>query len=146
MSYDHPFTKSILIQVPAAKVWPVLTDPKWVKTWLADTPMEFTTDWIVGNPIVIRGDLHGVYFENRGTVLQFEPEKALSYNYWNNISRLPDMPENYSTIVFNLTAMETGTQLTVTVKDLVSEIAYKHIEFYWNVTLELLKKAAEDMK
>jgi len=115
-----------------------------MKKWMFETEINISTDWQVGNPIVIRGDLHGMSFENKGTVLQFEREKVLQYNHLSSLSRLADKPENYSVLEFRLTPIENQTALTLTLSNFPIESMYKHLAFYWNVTLEILKRMIEE--
>ena len=105
--------------------------------------IEIITDWQVGGPIITRGDLHGIPFENNGRVLQFEPEKVLRYSHLSSISRLPDKPESYAVFDFRLTPIGNQTSLTLTVSNFPTESIYKHLVFYWNVTLEIFKKMLE---
>jgi len=93
--------------------------------------------------MVIHGSLHGIKFKNNGTVLQFEPEKILRYNHLSSLSRLPDKLENYSVVEFGLTPIENQTTLTLTLSNFPTENIYKHLAFYWNVTLEILKRLVE---
>src|SRR4030095_12807143 len=95
-------SKTILINAPTLKVWETLTNPELMKKWISETEINIITDWKVGNPIIMRGSLHRINFENKGIVLQFEPEKILQYNHLSSLSRLPDKPENYSIIEFRL--------------------------------------------
>jgi hypothetical protein len=46
-------------------VWPTLTDPDLMKQWMGEPTMEIeiTTDWKIGNPIIITG-FHPIKFEN----------------------------------------------------------------------------------
>jgi len=127
-------------------VWEALTNPELMKKWMSETEINIITDGKVGSPMIIRGNLHGIKFENKGTVLQFEPEKILQYNYLSSISRLPDQPGNYSSIEFQLALIEDQTALTVLVSNFPTEIIYKHLAFYWNVTLEILKRLIENQE
>jgi len=138
------FNKTIHINAPTSKVWDALTNPELMKKWMSETKIDIITDWEVGNPIVIRGTLNGKNFENNGTVLQFELEKILQYNYLSSLSRLPDKPENYSVLEFRLTPMENQTTLTLALSNFPTETIYKHLAFYWNVTLEILKRMIEE--
>jgi hypothetical protein len=65
---------------------------------MSDFEMGIITSWEVSSPIIISGDLHGIPFRNKGTVLQLEPEKQLQYTYWSTLSEQADIPENYSII------------------------------------------------
>jgi uncharacterized protein YndB with AHSA1/START domain len=136
-------TKTVHINAPTSVVWEALTNPELIKKWMSETEINILTDWQVGNPFIIRGILHRIKFENKGTVLQFEPEKILQYSHLSSLSKLPDKPENYSIIEFSLTPMNHQTTLTLTASNFPTETIYKHFAFYWNVTLEILKRMIE---
>lgn len=137
------FSKTIHIDAPTAQVWDTLTSPEQMKKWMSETEIDIITDWQVGNPMVIRGSLHGIQFENKGTVLQFEAGKILQYTHLSSISRLRDQPENYSVVEFRLAPVENQTVVTLTLSNFPTETIYKHLAFYWNVTMEILKKMIE---
>jgi uncharacterized protein YndB with AHSA1/START domain len=136
--------KTIIIKALPSVVWKTLTDPDSIKQWMAEPGMAFeiTTDWKVGNPIVIKA-FHHIPFENKGTVLQFEPGKVLRYNYLSSLSRLPDKPESYSTIEFRLVPLENQTSLTLTLRNFPTEAIFRHVDFYWRATIEIMKDLAE---
>ncbi|MBK7442614.1 MAG: hypothetical protein IPI65_14025 [Bacteroidetes bacterium] len=46
-----------------------------------------------GSPIIFSGMMHGIYLYNKGIILQFTPLICFKYNYINNLSNLPDVPE-----------------------------------------------------
>jgi uncharacterized protein YndB with AHSA1/START domain len=139
------FSKAVRINAPTSKVWQVLTTPESMKKWMMpDIEIDIITDWKVGNPIIMHGTMNGKIFENQGTVLQFEPEKALQYSHLSSISRLPDWPESYTIMEFELQPNENQTTLTLTLRNFPTESIYKHLTFYWNVTLEILKKMIEE--
>ena len=144
-TYPQTFSKTIDINAPASAVWAALTSPAIMKKWMAEADIDILTDWQVGAPFIIRGSLHGIKFENRGTVVQFDPEKRLCYTHLSSISRLPDVPESYSVLTFELTSLEDQTALTLTVSNFPTETIYKHLAFYWNVTLGILKKRIEQL-
>lgn len=136
-------SKIVYINAPSAVVWETLTNPELMKKWMSETEINIITDWRVGNPMMIRGILHRVKFENKGTVLQFKPEKILQYTHLSSLSRLPDKPENYTILEFSLTPINNRTKLAFTASNFPTESIYKHFAFYWNVTLELLKRMIE---
>ena len=107
--------KTIIIKASPSAVWDTLTNPSMMNQWMGEPEMgtEIITDWKVGNPIVIKG-IHHIKFENKGTVLQFESNKVLRYNYLSSLSRLPDKHENYSIIEFRLEPVENKTLLSLT--------------------------------
>jgi uncharacterized protein YndB with AHSA1/START domain len=136
--------KEILIKADPAAVWEVLTNPDRMKEWMGEPEMniEVITDWEVGGPVMIRG-FHHVKFVNRGTVLQSEPGKLLKYNFLSSVSRLPDKPENYTVVEFRLVPSGDHTQLKLTLGNFPTESIYKHNEFYWKTTIEILKRSVE---
>ena len=136
--------KTILIQAPPAAVWDALTNPHLMRQWMGEPEMEIEiiTDWKMGNPIVIRG-FHHIQFENKGTILQYAPERVLKYDYVSSISRLPDTPENRTRIAFSLTPLTNQTSLMLTLSNFPTASIFKHVDFYWNTTLEILKKLIE---
>ena len=140
------FNKAVNINAPTSQVWHILTTPELMKKWMIsdDIEININTDWKVGSPMVIRGNMNGKNFENNGTVLQFETEKTLRYSHLSSISRLPDQPESYSIVEFRLQPIENQTILTLTLSNFPTESIYKHLAFYWNVTLEVLKRMIEN--
>jgi uncharacterized protein YndB with AHSA1/START domain len=140
---DNVFSKTTVINASTSKVWAALTDTDLMKKWMSESDIQIITDWVVGNPMIIRGKLHGVKFENKGTVLTFKPEKILQYSHSSSLSRLPDTPESYCVIEFRLEPVDDQTRLTVAVSNFPNEIIYKHMAFYWNVTPEILRRMIE---
>jgi uncharacterized protein YndB with AHSA1/START domain len=137
-------SKTVNINASTSQVWHVLTTPELMKQWMmSDIEIDLITDWKVGSPLVIRGNMNGKNFENRGTVLQFEPNKTLQYSHLSSLSRLPDRPENYAMVEFRLKPKDERTTLTLTLTNCATESIYKHLAFYWNVTLEVLKQMIE---
>jgi len=144
---DEAVTRSVIINAPPARVWAALTIPELMNAWMFPEPIDILTDWTIGAPFVIRGKLHGARFENKGTVLQFEPEQVLAYSHLSSSSRLPDVPASYTSIEFRLAAIAEGqTTLTVTLCNFATEVIYKHLVYYWTVTLGIIKRRLEAPK
>ncbi|MEK7431847.1 MAG: SRPBCC domain-containing protein [Cyanobacteriota bacterium] len=80
-----------------------------------------------------------------GSILQFETEKILKYDYLSNLSNYEDKPENYSIIEFKLISIENKTELNFSQSNFITEVDYKHSKLYWNVTLEKLKRVIENL-
>jgi uncharacterized protein YndB with AHSA1/START domain len=142
---EKTFNKVVRISAPPSRVWRILTTPELMKMWMMpDIEIEIITDWNVGEPITIRGNMNGKNFENRGIVLKFNPEEALQYSHLSSLSRLPDRLESYSILDFRLSPTEEQTILELTLHNFPTESIHKHLAFYWNVTLETLKKMIEE--
>lgn len=137
--------KTVVINALSTNVWKALTQPFLMKQWMGEDEMNLhiQTSWTVNTPITISG-FHHLPFVNKGTILEFDEEKVLSYSTNSSLSRLPDEPKNYSVIKFNLSPAETQTALTLTISNFPTETIYKHMEFYWQSTIVLLKKFVEN--
>jgi uncharacterized protein YndB with AHSA1/START domain len=134
----------VVIRAPREVVWRALTDVSSMKAWMGEPEMalDIVTDWTVGGRIVIRG-VHHEPFENRGTVLRFEPPGSLSYSHQSSLSRLPYLPENSSVFDFLLTALDGSTTLTLTLTGFPTPEVKSHLAFYWRVTLAILQRFVE---
>ncbi len=125
-------------------IWDALTLPEKMKQWMGEPEMdlEILTSWKEGTPFILRG-FHHIRFENTGTVLKYKPLTLLSYNYLSSISRLPEIPENYCVLTFELTPVESETELTLTVTNFPTESIHKHLAFYWRAAIQVLKKLVQ---
>jgi uncharacterized protein YndB with AHSA1/START domain len=133
---------TVTINAPTSKVWDALTQPELIKQYLFGT--EVTTDWRVGSPITYRGTWEGQEYEDRGKILQIEPGKLLVSTYWSAFSGLPDVPENYQTVRYELAAEGSGTRLTITQDNNATQEAASHSEQNWKMVLDGLKKLLEE--
>ncbi len=136
-------TKTININSPVSKVWEAITNPQIMKLWMSDSVIDIISNWEIGSPISIHGKFDMVSYESKGIILKFEPNIVFQYSYWNKISKVPDIPENYSIIEFRLLQLENQTQLNFTQSNFVGEATFEHARFYWNISLEVMKKLVE---
>jgi uncharacterized protein YndB with AHSA1/START domain len=135
------FNASTLIKASEGQVWAALTTPDLMKQWmLPEEKIEILTDSKRGAPFIIRGNMHGISFENFGVVLKFEQGKEFSYSHLSSLSGLADEPGNYTVITFRLSWEVNQTKLSLHVHNFPTEAIYRHIVFYWSTTLELLNK------
>ena len=138
--------KSIRLYASLNEVWEALSQPGLLKSWMSDSEIEIVTDWEVGSPIIInvRDVSYKTAFTNTGIVLQFLKDRVLEYSHLSSISRLPDQAENYILIRFTLQPEEDHTLLELNLSNFPTESHYKHIDFYWTVTLGVLKRFVEE--
>ncbi|QND55943.1 SRPBCC family protein [Mesorhizobium huakuii] len=140
-----PIVKTVAIDAKPAKVWHVLTAPELIPQWMSDEDLTVSLQGHAGGTIVISGLLHGMPFENHGTVRAFEPEKSFAYSYWSTLSasRLADAPENHTLVSFVLAPADGGTLLTLTLSDFAEPAIRPHANLYWGPTLQILKAVCE---
>jgi uncharacterized protein YndB with AHSA1/START domain len=132
---------AITINAPAARVWDALTQPALIKQYLFGTNV--TTDWRVGSPITYEGIWEGKSYKDKGKILQVEPGKLLVSTFWSALSGVPDVPENYQTIRYELSPENHGTRLTITQDNNATREEAQHSEQNWNMVLEGMKKVLE---
>ncbi|HTX19358.1 MAG TPA: SRPBCC family protein [Bacteroidota bacterium] len=133
--------KKLSIKAPASKVWEALTTPEWIKQYLFGT--KAISDWKVGSPIVFTGTWEGKEYKDKGTILKFEKEKVFQYNYWSSFSSLPDLPENYAVITFELSPRGGSTELSLTQDNISNEVALEHSGKNWDGVLGTMKQLIE---
>lgn len=136
-------SKSIL--APVSSVWSYITVPDLIQIWMPEqgTELQIESDFIVGSRFLIKGKLHGSDFVNHGKVLVNDFQNTFSYSHLSSISMLPDLPENYSIIQFSLLSVHNKTELIFSAQNFASESIYRHINFYWQGTLQHLKELIE---
>ena len=144
MTYSKSVNRTITINAPPSTVWEALTNPEMAKEWLSpEKTSTVTSEWQVGSPIIFEGTWDRRRYLDRGTILQFDPEKTFEYNMWSKLARLPDTPENYTVVRFTLTPNQTGTTLTLSHTNFQTEAIYGHANFYWATALDRLRKLLE---
>jgi uncharacterized protein YndB with AHSA1/START domain len=131
----------ITINEPSSKVWEALTTPSMIKQYFFG--VDIVTDWKVGSPIIYKGQWQGKSFEDKGKILKFEPEKVLISTHWSPLSGVSDSPENYHTVIYELSGRGGDTQVTITQDNNASEEEKADSERNWNMMLDGLKKLLE---
>jgi uncharacterized protein YndB with AHSA1/START domain len=132
---------SVTVNASPARVWEALTTPAIIKKYFFGS--DIVTDWQVGSPIFYRGEWQGKPYEDKGTILKFEPEKRLATSHWSPLSGVPDAPENYHTVTYELTPHGASTTLSLTQDNNATEDERSHSEQNWNMMLQTLKQILE---
>lgn len=138
---DLAVRKSIEIKALTDKVWDAITNPSKIKEWLFGTNV--ITDWKVGSPIMFTGEWEGTKYEDKGEILSYNPQKSYQYSYWSGFSGLPDVPENYSKVGFEIEEAGENTILTITQSDFATETMYEHSDKNWEATMEKIRAICE---
>lgn len=140
MSYQAKV--EITINASSEKVWQALTDRELVKQWLFGTDME-VSEWAVGGQIRYRGEWEGKKYEDKGEITEIIPGKKLVSTYWSGMSGLPDAPENYHLVTYEVASVGDQTRLTVIDDGNKTQESANHSEENWKMVSDLLKKSVE---
>lgn len=133
---------SIEIAKPAGAVWNALIDPAAIKQYFFGSEVE--SAWKVGSPIYWRGSWNGKPYEDKGEILEFDPEKKLSYSHYSPMTGKPDMPENYNQVTVELNAHGDETLVQLSQLGSANEEERRHSEQNWNAMLAEMKRYLEN--
>jgi uncharacterized protein YndB with AHSA1/START domain len=132
---------SVVINAPASSVWDALTNPELIKQYLFGT--QVSSDWKVGSSIIYKGTWEDKNFEDKGRILQIEPERLLESTFWSALSGLADVPENYSLIRYDLAPEGSATRVTLTQDNNATAEDAVRADQNWTLVLESMKKLLE---
>ncbi len=140
---------NITINAPADKVWKALVDLLLTKKYMFGC--EIISDFKVGSPFLWRGVFDGKeIIAVKGNVVDIEKGKQLAFTAFDPNSTIEDIPENYTTITYQLSAEKNGTKLSVMQGDFatVAEGEKRYAEVYnngdgWNPILVQIKDLVE---
>jgi uncharacterized protein YndB with AHSA1/START domain len=140
----------IHIKASASIVWDALVNPAQTKKYMFGC--ETVSGWKVGDPLLWKGSWEGkeMIFV-KGNIVEIKPDNFLSYTVIDpNNPAIPDLPENYLTVTYELTTENGQTVLTVTQGDYnkVADGEKRYKEAYnngegWNPILVEIKKLVE---
>lgn len=132
---------STTIDAPLPSVWEALTDPDIIEQYMFGTNV--VTDWQEGSPIVWQGEWQGKAYEDKGVILEIEPQRLLKYSHFSPLSGEPDVPENYHTVTIELSREGEQTVVLLSQDNNDTEEARAHSEENWQSMLEGLKDVVE---
>src|SRR5687767_310005 len=101
------------INAEASRVWEALTDPNQTKIYMFGC--ETISDWKLGSPLLWQGNHEGnpIVFV-KGIILEIQSNVLLKYTVIDPNSGMPDLPENYLNVTYELQEQNGQTTLTVT--------------------------------
>jgi pimeloyl-ACP methyl ester carboxylesterase/uncharacterized protein YndB with AHSA1/START domain len=132
---------STSIDASRERVWNALVDPEAIEQYMFGTHV--VSDWREGSPIVWKGEWQGKPYEDKGVILQFEPQRTLQYSHFSPLSGVPDKPENYHTVTVELTGDRDRTNVSLVQDKNVTEEERAHSEQNWETMLATLKEFIE---
>ncbi|GAA2054391.1 SRPBCC family protein [Leifsonia soli] len=132
------------VAAPRRAVWKVLTTNGARPEILFGA--EVVSDWRLGSTIVWRGEWQGKAFEDHGRVIELEDREEpwrVVLTHFSPLSGLPDVPENYHTLRFELDEIPGGTRVTLDQDNNPTREAAEHAQANWAQMLEGVKTVAE---
>ena len=122
-------------------VWAALTDPARIAGWMMGA--EVRTDWRVGSPITWSGEMDGTSYEDKGVVLEVDEPNRLSMTHYSPLMGAADEPENYHTVVYELSGGDGPTTVRLTQDGNDSAEQAEQFSTSWQGMLEALKASVE---
>ncbi|MFL6100287.1 MAG: SRPBCC domain-containing protein [Actinomycetales bacterium] len=135
-------TAEVDVAAPPEAVWAALTDPEQVKQYMFGTELE--TDWQPGSPIRWKGEWEGKPYEDKGSVVRVDPQRELVVTHFSPMTGQEDVPQNYHTVSYELTAGDGGTHIALSQDNNGSEEEARHSRDNWSMMLAGLKKFLEN--
>lgn len=138
MREDHVATAQASIDAPVERVWNALVDPAMIRRFMFGATV--TTDWKRGSPITWSGEWQGKPLQDKGTILDIEPNERLRVSHYSPLSGRPDVPEDYHTVTYELYAHEGHTHLRISQDNNVDAKSAAHSEQMWTKMLTELSR------
>jgi len=133
----------IEIAAPASAVWQALTDPARIKEYFMGATVE--TDWQPGSAITWSGEYNGKPYQDKGTIIEAQPERLLVLTHFSPMTGQPDLPENYHTMTYRLAGDGGRTHLSLSQDNNGSDDEVEHSRSTWQNMLEALKGVVESV-
>ncbi|HEX2426498.1 MAG TPA: SRPBCC domain-containing protein [Gaiellaceae bacterium] len=139
---DYVATAETEIDASPKKVWTALTDPDEIEKYMFGSHV--VTDWKPGSSIVWKGEYEGKKYEDKGEILEVEPERRLKLTHFSPLSGQEDVPENYHTLVYELESRGDKTRVALSQDGNRTEEAAQHSQSNWEKMLSGLKEVVEN--
>jgi uncharacterized protein YndB with AHSA1/START domain len=136
------------IAASTGEIWKALTTRDTLKAFFFGAEVE--TDWQVGHAIRFKGTFKGKSYEDKGEIQRVEPRRHLSFSHWSPLAGVPDAPEHYHLVSFDLEPRGEATQVTLTQANLEGGIKESDIEHRaeyeknWGAVLDGLDRVVGD--
>jgi uncharacterized protein YndB with AHSA1/START domain len=138
---------TIEIHAPSSRVWTILTDSSFIQQYMFGCVVE--TTWTQGSKLLWKGAADG-HLHVKGYVVAIDAPRRLEYTALGADLKIPDVPENYLTIIYELENNGSSTRLRVSMGDFdtVGNGKARYDETVaaggWTPRLEKIKQLAEN--
>jgi uncharacterized protein YndB with AHSA1/START domain len=134
-------TAEIGINASVERVWQALTDPDIVEKYFFGARVK--TDWKPGSSITWSGEYNGKAYEDKGSVIDVQEPHLLRITHFSPMTGLPDKPENYHTLTYEMRSTNSGTDVKLSQDNNSSQEEASRAEANWNSMLAGLKRTVE---
>jgi uncharacterized protein YndB with AHSA1/START domain len=140
---DERFTAKadVTIHAPVSKVWDALINPELIAKYMFGARVE--SDWTLGSPITWKGEWKGKPYEDKGRILQIQPQHRLQFSHYSPLSGAPDEPESYHNVTIALEDREGDVHVALSQDNNKSAQAAEESQRNWMTMLAGLKRAVE---
>lgn len=118
-----------------------MTDPDQVEQYMMGSRVD--SDWQPGSAITWSGEWEGKSYQDKGRVLAAEPGRLLEVTHYSPLSGDEDVPENYHTLRYELSAAGDGTTISLTQDGCECAEQAEQFSRNWQGMLDGLKRVAE---
>jgi len=134
---DYVAVAETTIDASTTDVWRALTDPALIERYMFGSKV--TTDWRPGSSIVWKGEYDGKEYEDRGEIVEVEPEHRLVVTH----SSPSSGSESHHTVTYELEQVDGRTRLTLEQDGNATAEAAEHSRANWETMLAGLKEVVE---
>ena len=140
--------KEIELAATPAEVWDLLTNPEKTRHYMFGCAV--VSDWNPGSPITWEGKTEEGQEMTfvKGNIIEVEEGKTVAFTMIDPNSGIPDIPENYVNLRYELKPTEKGTRLILIQDGFAgaedAEKRYEESSQGWDMVLPLMKKIVEN--
>jgi uncharacterized protein YndB with AHSA1/START domain len=138
---NYVATAETEINASPAQVWAALTDPELIKQYMFGAQVE--TDWHPGSPIVWKGEYDGKAYQDKGEIIEIDPNLRLKVTHFSPLSGQQDVPGNYHTLLYELEGHGNRTRISLSQDNNPSEQEAEHAQANWKMMLDSMKTVIE---
>lgn len=133
---------SIHINAPSSEIWEALVNLEIAKKYFFGA--EIVTDWKEGSPIKFKGEFKGNKYEEKGVLLNVNPNSILQYSHWSHFDGLADEPHNYRTWTFEIIEDNSTNLLSISEDNIPTEKQKNRSDEFWEEVLIKIKSLVEN--
>jgi len=101
------------------------------------------TDWAQGSRILWKGEYEGKAYEDKGEIVEIDPNRRLTVTHFSPLSGQEDVPDSYHTLVYELHEAGDTTRLSLSQDNNSSKDEADRARGTWEMVLAGIKEVVE---